>query len=422
MKSLFSKLLTARYASRAKSGSTADLAQKVFGWFGKNGTDDAPLAPGVLKQIVTSLGDHQQDTNFLSQVTQLFHACWTVEEVCNVAKNRLQRLSPKLSGALYLMSETDEYLENAMAWGKVQVSGGLFTPDDCWALRCGRPHQVGKGDDTIACRHIDTGQGHWHLCLPLMAQGEAVGVLYLRDDQKRSVKGSKNALQTQNHLNLYHDFAESLSLAVANVRLRESLRQQAVRDSLTGIFNRRYFDETLKRELHRADRAEQSVSLVMLDIDHFKKFNDIFGHDAGDAALRAVGEILQSSTRAGDVACRYGGEEFAIIFPGMPIDVAMARVEALRVEVERRTIHHFGQVLNQITMSAGVAVYPLHARDMDSLVLAADRALYKSKNAGRNQVAMATLPRRKSDAPQSLELVPRVTPISSKNSKEISRG
>jgi diguanylate cyclase (GGDEF)-like protein len=360
-------------------------------------------AEGVLEQRIASLNSRQQDMAFLSDVAQLFQACRTIDEVCKVARDRLQGLSPDLSGALYLMAETNEYLENVMAWGAVKASGAFFTPSDCWALRCGRRHQVSRGHDGIVCAHADASEGDWHLCVPMMAQGEALGVLYFRIDAEEN-RRTDPGLIAEDRLHFYFNVSETLALAVANIRLRETLQHQAIRDPLTGLFNRRYFQETLKRELHRASRAKSPLSLVILDIDHFKRFNDTYGHDAGDAALKAVSEILIGRTRVGDVACRHGGEEFVLAFPGLPAEVAASRVEALRREIEARHIQFLGQTIDPVTISAGIAVYPGHAMDMDSLMRAADQALYQSKNAGRNRFTMAA-PRRSLDAFPPLTLV-----------------
>lgn len=327
---------------------------------------------------------------FLSDVAQLFQACRTIDEVCKVARDQLQDLSPRLSGAFYLMAETNEYLENVMTWGAVEKSAAFFAPSDCWALRCGRPHQVSKGHDGIACVHADASEGDWHLCVPMMAQGESLGVLYFRIDREG---GDCSGPIANERLHFYFNVSETLALAVANIRLRETLQHQAIRDPLTGLFNRRYFQETLRRELHRAARAKQPLSLVMLDIDYFKRFNDTHGHDAGDAVLRTVGEILAGRTRAGDVACRHGGEEFVLAFPGLAAEVAASRVEALRREIESRDIQFLGRIIEPVTISAGIAVYPGHAMDMDSLMRMADEALYESKRAGRNRYTMAS-PRR----------------------------
>ncbi len=364
---------------------------------GRRGSASSSGAAGeTLERTIAGLSSRQHDTAFFRDVAQLFQACRTIEEVSKVARDRLQGISPNLSGALYLTGQTEDYLENVMAWGAVEASSAFFAPDDCWALRCGRPHQVSKGHDAISCVHADVTQGDWHLCVPLMAHGESLGVLYFRIDGDGDERGSQPLVE-EDRLHFYFNVSETLSLAVANIRLRESLREQAIRDPLTGLFNRRYFQETLRREVHRASRANGPISVVMLDIDYFKRFNDRYGHDAGDAALKAVGEILMSRTRAGDVACRHGGEEFVLAFPGLSAEIAAERVEELRRAIETRDIQFLGQAIDPVTISAGIAVYPDHAMDMDSLMRMADQALYRSKEAGRNRFTMASSPRRAAD-------------------------
>lgn len=348
----------------------------------------AAAARGTLQQAVASLSSRQKDMAFLGEAAQLFQACRSIEEICKVARDGLQGLSPGLSGALFLTAEADEYLENVMVWGAVEESDASFAPSDCWALRCGRPHQVSRGHDGIVCVHADAGSGDWHLCVPMVAQGEALGILYFRGDDSEG--GGAVGTIAEDRLHLYLGVAETLSLAVANIRMRESLRYQAIRDPLTGLYNRRYFLETLSRELHRAARVKQPVSLAMLDVDHFKRFNDTYGHDAGDAALRIVGEILSSGTRVSDIACRHGGEEFVLAFPGLAADGAATRVEALRREIGARDIPFLGKSIDPVTFSAGLAVYPDDARDAETLLRAADQALYESKRTGRNRVTLAS--------------------------------
>lgn len=396
MRDSYLKLLGALTSSAARG---RDLVLSAPDWLGRLRGDELPVVHlPALPSTTRIRPDTHDDMAFLSEVGQLFQACRTVEEVCHVARNRLRSLSPKLSGGLYLMNEDSEYLENVMTWGQMTQGNELFAPQDCWGFRCGRPHLVGRDDEAITCSHVKAQKGDRHLCLPLMAQGEALGILYFRAELSRGSRARNHLLFSPERLHFYHSISESLSLAIANIRLRESLRSQAIRDPLTGLFNRRYFEETLRRELNRAERDGKPLSLVMLDIDHFKKLNDTFGHDAGDTALKIVGEILGRRTRAGDVACRYGGEEFALVFPGMPANVASARVENLRAQIESQDIYFHGRALGEVTVSAGVAIYPEHAGDMESLIHAADNALYKSKEAGRNRVTIAHLPRRKTDA------------------------
>jgi diguanylate cyclase (GGDEF)-like protein len=180
--------------------------------------------------------------------------------------------------------------------------------------------------------------------------------------------------------------AEQLALALGNARLRESLRRQSVLDPLTGLFNRRHFDAALKRELARARRKNVPVSLVLVDIDHFKRVNDDYGHAIGDAVLRTIAQQLRLGIREGDIACRYGGEEMVLLLPECTAADASKRAEAIRVALAAITPNPEGEGPESVTASFGVAAYPVHAQDAEALFWAADKALYRAKQYGRNRV------------------------------------
>jgi diguanylate cyclase (GGDEF)-like protein len=168
------------------------------------------------------------------------------------------------------------------------------------------------------------------------------------------------------------------------------LQQQAIRDSLTGLFNRRYMDETLEREMQRAERHQHPIGIIMLDIDHFKRFNDIYGHHAGDLLLQAVGRFLRTHTRGEDIACRYGGEEFILVLPEASLEETRRRAEHIRTAMKHIFVEYSGQMLGGNTISLGAAVFPDHGTTADSLIDEADRALYRAKDAGRDCVVLAT--------------------------------
>ena len=182
---------------------------------------------------------------------------------------------------------------------------------------------------------------------------------------------------------------ERLQAQLAEIQaLQAQLREQAIRDALTGLFNRRYLEETLERELLRARRAAAAISLVMLDIDHFKKLNDTYGHKAGDVMLQKLGEMLRAHTRGGDVACRYGGEEFVVVLPGASLEVAHQRAEQWRLTFEAVRVP-YGKHELRSTLSLGVAVFPQHGSTSDEVLRMADTALYMAKTEGRNRVVVA---------------------------------
>jgi diguanylate cyclase (GGDEF)-like protein len=182
---------------------------------------------------------------------------------------------------------------------------------------------------------------------------------------------------------------DNISLALANIRLRETLRHQVIHDPLTGLFNRRYMDETLKREIARVRRKKAPLGVIMMDLDHFKRFNDTYGHEAGDSLLETLGKFLETQVRQEDVACRYGGEEFVLILPEASPDVTQKRAEEIRQGVPQLQVSHRGRMLEMITVSLGVASFPEHGATEDDLLRAADDAMYQAKAEGRNRVVVA---------------------------------
>ena len=184
-------------------------------------------------------------------------------------------------------------------------------------------------------------------------------------------------------------FAEHISMALSNLRLWQTLRDQSIRDQLTGLFNRRYLDETLNREIRRAVRSHKPIGVIMFDIDHFKKFNDNYGHEAGDVLLSALGSFLKAHTRGGDIACRYGGEEFTLIIPEATLEDTKKRAEELQAGVRELQVHYRDKPLGKVTVSLGVAVFPEHGDTAEDILVAADSALYQAKRDGRNRVVVS---------------------------------
>jgi diguanylate cyclase (GGDEF)-like protein len=191
-------------------------------------------------------------------------------------------------------------------------------------------------------------------------------------------------------LSIVRDITERKMVEEKVQKLQEQLLDQAVHDSLTGLYNRRYLDETIIRELARAARYNQPVGIVMCDLDHFKLINDTHGHLAGDEVLRVFAELLKNHARGSDIVCRFGGEEFVLFLPDMPAAVAYQRAEQLRKELAAKRIT-LGTAVMQVTASFGVAAFPENGRTMDSLISAVDAAMYQAKEAGRNRVVVSSV-------------------------------
>ncbi len=301
---------------------------------------------------------------------------------------------PEDSGVLYLYHSSRNILERVTAWGRPLEDPMIFKPDDCWGLRRGRMHIIDENgidsgrdvERNLVCAHIQISGPADYLCMPLVAQGEAIGLLHLCHPVTDDYKAEWYDHQKRQRIIAIVD---SLSLALANLKLRATLREQTIRDPLTNLFNRRYMEETLEREILRAKRKEDMIGVIMLDIDHFKFFNDNFGHQAGDTLLTAIGNFLQMHIRGEDVACRYGGEEFFLVLPGAKLEPTQKRAQDLIDKVKYLSINFQGKTLGMITLSAGVAVFPENGTTTESLVQSADQALYRAKQEGRDRVIVA---------------------------------
>jgi diguanylate cyclase (GGDEF)-like protein len=217
-----------------------------------------------------------------------------------------------------------------------------------------------------------------YLCLPLAVHGEMLGLLHL------NLTAGDHADEDQRGLAV--TFGEIVKLSPANLKLREVLGAQAIHDSLTGLFNRQYLDETLAREVHRAQRQKASLCVAMLDIDHFKKFNDTYGHEAGDEVLRELGKFLRQSVRVSDIACRYGGEEFILILLDTDVTTAVVRLQGVCRDIKGKRFELRGMSLPAVTVSVGLAQLPVHGTTPEELIRASDDALYVSKNTGRDRI------------------------------------
>jgi diguanylate cyclase (GGDEF)-like protein/PAS domain S-box-containing protein len=354
-----------------------------------------------LHALVGELEMRATQITLLNEMSDLLQCCSNSTEAFAVISQSSRRLFYRASaGALFVLDSSRNATDVKASWGSPQASEPLFYADACWALRRGKPHWSDQPDATVGCQHLKRTVASIHLCVPLMAHGEALGVLQLEYERKvgKSGEDSFESLQdSQQRLALAA--AGQMGLSLASLRLRETLREQSLRDPLTGLYNRRFMQESLDREVLRAQRRKRPLSVAFLDLDHFKFFNDRFGHDAGDAVLRTLGELLRSHYRAEDVICRFGGEEFAVILPETTAREAAKRSDSLRLAVKALTISHRGATLGTISVSIGIACYPEHASNAQQLLHTADTCLYTSKARGRDRVTIAEAPQPVSQLP-----------------------
>jgi diguanylate cyclase (GGDEF)-like protein/PAS domain S-box-containing protein len=344
-----------------------------------------------LNRLVKELKLHTEQITTLNEMGSLLECSGTVQEACTVVARSLQKLFPDApSGALYLFKSSRNLLEAALRWGTVGcASEPTFSSDACWSLRRGQPHWSERPAG-IPCQHLAQRSTADCLCVPMVAQGNTVGVLHL-EFESRAELGYESGPECfrDSHQRLAINAASQIALSLASLQLRQTLREQSIRDPLTRLFNRRFLEESLERELQLASRKKQAIAILFLDLDHFKRFNDTFGHDAGDVVLQSLADLFRTFFRSTDMCCRYGGEEFAIILPESSSQDAVIRADALRSEVKSLRLQYKKQTLGPLTLSVGVAAFPEHGSTADELLKIADQCLYESKSRGRDIVTVA---------------------------------
>jgi diguanylate cyclase (GGDEF)-like protein/PAS domain S-box-containing protein len=332
-------------------------------------------------RMMSDLEKRSERATMLAKMGELLQSAVSRDEVIAIALGFAPKIFPSKRGSIILLNSCRTLAEVAGSWDDCLLPGTEFEAAECWASRTGHPHLVEFDDATARCLHAK-GVQNSYLCIPVLAQGETLGILHLQaKEDRRHLDPSELSFSTT--------FAGQIGLSIANINLRDALRTQSLKDALTGLHNRRYLEETLEREIRRATRSKQNLGVIMIDLDHFKKFNDAFGHDAGDAVLRETGLSLTKSVRAEDFICRFGGEEFVVILPTASLEATQARAENLRLNIRELTILYQGKSMGMITISAGVAVFPDHGATPKDIITAADAALYEAKRNGRDQVAVA---------------------------------
>jgi len=366
-----------------------DMNGAIVGTFGisrdisksKHVEQELESANSQLTVWVGQLERRNREGALLSEVGELLQTCVNEGEADEILSRFAADLFPAMSGALSVIRASRNAVEITTTWGDPTMSTPVFSPENCWALRRGRLHSSGGSKGRIRCSHIDQTRDGSFACVPMMAQGESLGVFHLFRLDGLDIEESE--------LRLAMMIAERTGLAAANLGLREVLKSQSIRDPLTGLFNRRYMEESVERELHRANRDGSTIGVIMLDLDHFKQFNDIFGHDGGDIILKEFSAQLLARTHKEDIVCRYGGEEFLIILPGASLEHTQGRAEDLLGAVRNIAINLRGRELGPISASIGVALYPKHGNTLGLLIRAADEALYQAKACGRDRVMSA---------------------------------
>lgn len=345
---------------------------------------EARNALGKLEASLSQREKLAEQRRVLSAFAGLLHSSQSTDEALDVAANALLQLVGHGSGVCYLMRASQNLLELRPLFGTRGADyPAAIRSDQCWGLRRGHTHLYDPSRPSAVCEHLrgmgaDAARG---ACVPLATQGAVLGLLH--------VSGGLDEALGESELAAVESVAEHLSMVLHSLGLRESLRVQSLRDPLTHLYNRRYLEESLPREMERCLRRDRPLSALMIDVDHFKRFNDLYGHGAGDALLAKVGDVLTAATRGEDIACRYGGEEFTIVMPEAGLSEAAARAEQIRRLIGSASIDFMRRPLGPVTVSIGVAQMDALNDTPQLLLAAADRALYAAKAAGRDRVLRA---------------------------------
>ncbi|MDR9468494.1 diguanylate cyclase [Marinospirillum sp.] len=336
-----------------------------------------------LAETVNDLENRNHESSVFTRMNELLLSCRSEEEVFTITLQTCQAFFPEDSGCAYLADDQGQ-LHLVTQWGDIDSDQRLDDHLSCWSIRRGQSHQTQATQTKSLCPHCHQ-KDAISLCVPLQAEGQVTGIIRLNTPAGTREQNQKELARRER---LLGTAVEHAALSVINLRLRERLHQESILDSLTGLHNRRYLEATLDREISRAERHQNQTGLIMVDVDHFKGFNDHYGHEMGDKVLSQVGHILRHCIRKEDTACRYGGEEFTLVIPETDTEGLATLAELVRSRIETQISQLLeGQIKEKVTVSLGTALYPLHAQDKTSLLKAADEALYQAKGLGRNQVA-----------------------------------
>ncbi len=320
-----------------------------------------------------------RDANNFCQMGARLQTCETLDEAYKTIQQFGPDLFPAMTGGLFVSSGLRKNMETLASWGGDLQSARSFPPEHCQAFIHGQAVFSESAPGT-RCKHINPSFSGSYLDAPIIASGEIIGLLHLESRFKTyDRKVEELALIV----------AEHLALSLSNLKLRETLSEESVRDPLTGLFNRRYMEESLAQELARASRAKYPVSLLKLAVDDFEHFNDAFGRDGSDLLLKELGALIQQQVRRGDIFCRLAGESFVLILPSAKPEFAVKRAQGFREAVKSLNLASRGQLLGPVTISVGVSAYPDHGTSADELLRMADQALSHAKAKGRDTVEFA---------------------------------
>lgn len=329
-------------------------------------------------KMISELRQHEYEMSFISKMNEALQTCRDSTEAFSIINQTAEKLFTGLNGAIIIYNDVTKNMQTIKQWGINKIVKPNFSSNDCWALREGNNYVVNDPNKDFICEHFESPPQGGYICIPLVVQGKTHGMLNLNAPSGNKIISHEKSLAIT--------FSDVFKLSLANIQLREKLSDQAIHDPLTGLFNRRYMNEILHRELLRIEREKSFLCVAMLDLDYFKNFNDRYGHEAGDEILKYIGNLLKNSFRGTDIACRFGGEEFVVVLVNTDLNRALTKMQELRETIKHKQIQFQGQSLSAITISIGLVEAPVHGTTVDDILRASDEALYAAKQGGRDRV------------------------------------
>ena len=319
-----------------------------------------------------------REITLIQTMSTMLNSIHCIDDAARVLHTIIPKLLPSLSGAIFLTKEDEGEMVELTHWGENWANNTNIISARCWQGK----YFDGKSqtpDIKNTCLSSTCPISDNAMCIGLVDEHGILGTMHFINPQ----------IFTDELRAIVAGLAEQISFALSNLHLKDKLRRQAIRDPLTGLYNRRFMMESFEPALHRAERHEKNLAVLMLDLDYFKSFNDRFGHKAGDMVLTTVSDLFKNNLRLEDIACRYGGEEFFIICPDTSLRDAFVLAEKLIKGISELTLSYEEQDVGNITSSVGVAIYPNHGLSTQQLIVQADKALYAAKNRGRNCAVVA---------------------------------